>query len=92
METQVKLGKLSQQEIDKQIKGKTRPNFRTNRRKKNYLHQYRRIDGKELKEGGQKKGKEEKEDEEEEDDAKLIKLDPRVNLRKLSLYLPSGQK
>ena len=52
---------------------------------KDCLHQYRQIDGKELKEGEQKRGKEDYDD---VDDAKLIKLDPRVNLRKLSLYLP----
>ena len=61
METQVKLRKLSQQEIDKQIKGKKQPNSKKNRRKnKNYLHQYRQIDGQELKEGGHNKGKDEK--------------------------------
>ena len=146
MGTQVKLRKLGQEEIDKQIKGKKLPKFKTNRRrnKKSFTpippDKWERI---ERRRAGKRKREEEeeeeeaygklrklgprvnfktnrgknkklftpippdrwerierrravkrrrrKEDEEEEDDvvdAKIIKLDPTVNLKKLSLHLP----
>ena len=57
--TQVKLARFNQQEINKQIKGKKNPTLKQMVEKiKNYLRRYRWIDGKELKEGVQKKGKE----------------------------------
>ena len=145
METQVKLRKLGQEEIDKQIKGKKQPNFKTIRRKNKKLFtpippdKWERIERRRAEKRKRRKEEEEedygklrklnprvnfktnrrknkkklftpippdrwerierrravkrkriKEDEEEDDvvDAKIIKLDPGVNLKKLSLHLP----
>ena len=80
MESQVKLGKLGQQEINEEInKGKRRPNFKTNHRRTKKIFtpippdRWERIQGR----GAVKRKSRGEEDKEEGDDEKLIKLDPR---------------
>ena len=82
MGTQVKLRKLGQEEIDKQIKGKKLPKFKTNRRKnkKSFTpippDKWERIERRRA-----EKRKKEEEEEEEEAYGKLRKLGPRVNFK-----------
>ena len=95
-ESQVKLGKLGQQEIDQQIReGKKRPTLKTNRRKikKSFRpippDQWERIERtRQIERIRTGKRKNREDDEEEDDDEKVRKLNPTTELRELPFYLP----
>ena len=89
MESQVKLGKLGQQEIDQQIKeGKKQPTLKTNRRRRiksfkpippdqwERIQRTRQIER--IKTGKRKNREDDEEEEEEEEESKETKSDDRV--------------
>ena len=83
MESQVKLGKLGQQEIDKEInEGERRPNFKTNGRRTKKIFTPIPPDRWERIERRRAVKRKSRGEEDKGDDEKLIKLDPkRPNLK-----------